>query len=95
MVSKKITKKIISKEKEEESEKEESLGGREKRGCSFCRNNTEPTYTDISGLKKFLNDRRRIMARAKTALCSKHQRRLARQIKYARHLALLPFTPKV
>lgn len=69
--------------------------GRPKKVCSFCQSKTNPTYTDIALLRRYLTDRAKIVARAKNNLCSRHQRRTSEQIKYARHLALLPFVPKV
>ena len=61
------------------------------RRCPFCQNHTEPTYTDSTVLKKYLSDRARIIGKQRSRLCSKHQRRVTREIKHARHLALLPF----
>lgn len=69
--------------------------GRAKKVCFFCQNKTKPTYTDIVVLRRYLTDRAKITARAKSSVCSRHQRDVAKQIKYARHLALLPFVPKV
>lgn len=69
--------------------------GRTKKPCQFCQNKTNPSYTDIAVLRRYLTDRAKIVPKAKNNLCSRHQRAVSRQIKYARHLALLPFTPKV
>lgn len=66
-----------------------------KRKCIFCQNKKEPQYSDVVSLRKFITDRGRILPRLRSGVCSKHQRRVTKQIKYARHLALLPFTPKV
>lgn len=68
---------------------------RAKRGCFFCQNNKEPQFSDSSTLRKFISDRARILPKMRTGTCSKHQRHLTRQIKYARHLALLPFIPSI
>jgi len=43
-------------------------------------------------LRRFLTDRGKIRAQRQTGTCARHQRQLARAIKRARHLALLPFT---
>jgi len=69
--------------------------GRLKKVCSFCQSKTSPSYTDTVALRRFTSDRVKILPRAKSGICSKHQRVVTRQIKYARHLALLPFVPKV
>ncbi len=66
-----------------------------KRVCQFCENKSEPVYWDITVLRRFMNDRGRITVRARTGACAKHQRRVAREIKHARHLAMLPFMVRV
>jgi small subunit ribosomal protein S18 len=66
-----------------------------KRVCQFCENKTLPSYTDSATLKRLLSDRSRIVPKMRTGTCSKHQRAVAREIKHARHLALLPFITKV
>lgn len=97
---KKITRKVIPEGKnllkepaEEKIEEEPSKVWR--KGCSFCKSNSNPTYTDLVALRRFLTDRAKILPRARSGACSKHQRAVAKNIKYARHLALLPFVPKV
>ena len=49
-------------------------------------------YKNISLLSRFLDRRGRIMSRRKTRVSAKVQRRVVREIKRARHLALLPYT---
>lgn len=66
-----------------------------KKVCLFCQEKKEPGYTDSATIKRFISDRARIMPKLRSGVCSSHQRILARQIKYARHLALLPFLNKV
>jgi len=46
----------------------------------------------VDVLKRFVNEQKKIRPRRETGTCSKHQRLLARAIKNARHIALLPFT---
>lgn len=58
----------------------------------FAANNVVPDYKDVDTLRRFLTERAKIRPRRQTGLTSKNQRRLSRQIKRARHLALLPFT---
>lgn len=59
--------------------------------CAFCTTHTEPLYWDSAALRKFISDRGRIIPRSRSGACAKHQRRVSKQIKYARHLSLLPF----
>lgn len=66
-----------------------------KRSCLFCQSKSKPTYTDLATLRKFLTDRAKILPKLKSSVCARHQRAVAKEIKYARHLALLPFVPKV
>lgn len=65
------------------------------RKCFFCSQGIEPNYTDSQTLRRFLSDRSRIIPKIRTGVCSKHQRAVTRNIKYARHLALLPFVTRV
>jgi small subunit ribosomal protein S18 len=59
--------------------------------CFFCQYKTEPSFKDIDNLEKFLSPRKKILNREKTGVCAKHQRKLMREIKYGRYLALLPY----
>lgn len=49
-------------------------------------------YRKVAILTRFLDPRGRILSRRKTRVSAKIQRRAAREIKRARHLALLPYT---
>lgn len=53
------------------------------------------SYKDVNALERFITSQGYILPRSKTGLRKKEQRRLAREIKRARHLALLPFTQTV
>jgi small subunit ribosomal protein S18 len=59
--------------------------------CSFCTDQKNPHFADVSVLYRFLSDRGKIFGRARSGLCATHQRKLTHSIKHARHLALLPF----
>ena len=61
--------------------------------CQPCVDKKELDYIDEDNLKKFLSDRYMIEARRKSGMCAKCQRSLAKAVKKARHLALLPFSP--
>lgn len=58
----------------------------------FHTNKVSIDYKDVDTLRRFMTERGKIRPRRQTGLTSKHQRLLARQIKRARHLALLPYT---
>ena len=49
-------------------------------------------YKKVDMLRRFITDRGKIRPRRQTGNCAKHQRVLARAIKRARYLALLPYT---
>jgi len=60
--------------------------------CYFCKEKIEEIdYKDVETLKKFLTPRGKILPRRNTGVCAKHQRQLARAIKRAREMALLPY----
>lgn len=62
------------------------------RRCVFCAEEVEKVdYKDADMLSRFLSERGKIRPRRQTGLCARHQRQLARAIKRARYLALLPF----
>lgn len=61
--------------------------------CSFCVDRvTHIDYKNVDTLRRYVSDRGKILARRQSGACAKHQRALARAIKRARHVALLPFT---
>jgi small subunit ribosomal protein S18 len=51
-------------------------------------------YKDTDTLKKYLNPFGRILSRRRTGLSSKKQRDLAKAVKVARFLALIPYTSR-
>jgi len=60
--------------------------------CFYCKYSIDPDYKDVENLEKFLTPRKKIVSREKSGVCAKHQRALSKQIKYARYLALIPYT---
>lgn len=59
--------------------------------CSFCAGKVAIVdYKEPEKLRSFISDRGKIEPRRRTGTCARHQRMLARTIKRARHLALLP-----
>ena len=68
-------------------------GGRRRRVCLMCAEHMKTVdYKNVSLLRRFVSDRARIETRRRTSACAKHQRAIARAVKRARHLALLPYT---
>jgi small subunit ribosomal protein S18 len=66
---------------------------RKPRYCQFCSDKTLVIdYKNTSLLRKLTTEEGKIRPRRQTGTCAKHQRAVAREIKRARHIALLPFT---
>lgn len=62
------------------------------RQCVFCSQNMqEIDYREIALLKRFISSQAKIIDPRHTGVCAKHQRKLARSIKRARVMGLLPF----
>jgi len=65
---------------------------RRKRICRFCEDKLNViNYLDDRLLKRFVNERGKIVPRRISGNCSHHQRLLTTAIKRARHLAIMPF----
>ena len=64
---------------------------KKKKVCYMCTGKSID-YKDVDILKKYINDRGKILPRRVTGACAKHQRHIAEQIKKARAIALLPYT---
>lgn len=62
-----------------------------KKPCRLCRDNREIDYKDINLLQKYTDRSGKIVPKFKSGNCAKHQRLIAKAIKRARNLALLPF----
>jgi small subunit ribosomal protein S18 len=72
------------------------LRGRRRKKCPFTAANFENIdYKDIETLSKFITERGKILPRRITGVSAYFQRRLAKAIKLARHVALLPFVAEV
>jgi len=68
---------------------------RRKKVCKFCTEKIDSVpYRDVRLLQGFVAERGKIVPRRLTGVCTKHQRRLARAIKQARNIALLPFATR-
>jgi len=71
-------------------------GGRNKRQGrgrmnTYCPKGKCFDYKDVDTLRRYLGETGKIKPRRQTGNCARCQRELAREIKRARHLALLPF----
>ena len=67
-------------------------GSGRRKPCPYCREKIDHVdYKDVSMLRRFMSDRGKIRSRRITGACRRHQSQLARAIKRARELALLPY----
>jgi len=67
-----------------------------RRYCSFCKEKVdEVDYKDVATLKRFVSNRGKIKTRRVSGACRRHQRQVATAIKFAREMALLPYTVSV
>ena len=62
---------------------------RQKKNCYFTESNTSPDYKDILILKRFLSERGKILPSAYSGVTAKHQRKLSKELKKARFMALI------
>ncbi len=64
-----------------------------KKVCPLCSDkNFVLDYKNLDVMKKFVNDKGKILPRRTTGACSKHQRDITIAIKRARAIAILPYT---
>ena len=60
--------------------------------CPYCKDKVEQAdYKDIETLRRFISERGKIRSRRITGACRRHQSQIARAVKRARELALLPY----
>lgn len=62
-----------------------------KKVCMLCAGKTV-SYKEPETLRKYINEKGKIVSRRITGTCAEHQRVIAREIKRARAIALLPYT---
>ena len=62
-----------------------------KKVCRFCANKAKIDYKDEDALSRYMTERGKILPRRITGTCAKHQREVAKAIKRARAISLLPF----
>jgi len=71
--------------------KKDPRGGRRK-SCPFCRDKIDVIdYKDFGTLRRAMSERGKIRSGRITGCCRRHQRQLARAVKRARELGLLPY----
>ena len=64
---------------------------KKKKVCMMCTGKTVD-YKDPESLKRYINEKGKIVPRRVTGNCALHQREITKQIKRARAIALLPYS---
>jgi len=74
-------------------EKKNTQGQRFKKFCIFCKKNLEEEidYKNVDLLMQYISSKGKILSCRVNGNCAKHQRKLAREIKRARFLSLIPY----
>ncbi len=63
-----------------------------KRNCRFCvKEELKISYKNIDLMYNYVSETGKIDPMRMNGNCAKHQRRVAREIKKARHMALIPY----
>jgi len=64
---------------------------KKKKVCQMCAGK-DVDYKNVDIIKKYVSSENgKILPRRITGTCARHQRQIACQVKYARHMALIPF----
>ena len=63
---------------------------RRKKVCMMCTGKTVD-YKDVEVLKRYTNEKGKIVPRRVTGNCALHQRFIAKQVKRARFMGFIPF----
>ena len=67
-------------------------GSGRRKPCQFCRDKVDVVdYKDFPTLRRAMSERGKIRSARITGCCRRHQRQLARAIKRARELGLVPY----
>jgi len=64
---------------------------KKKKVCIMCTGKTVD-WKDPEALRKYINEKGKILPRRVTGNCTEHQRFISKQIKRARSIALIPYT---
>ena len=73
-------------------ERKGAAGGGRRKPCQFCRDKVDVVdYKDLAALRRATSEKGKIRSGRITGACRRHQNQLARAIKRARELGLLPY----
>ena len=81
-----------AREKPARRDKKGGPGSGRRKPCQHCRDKVEQVdYKDVASLRKFISEKGKIRSRRITGACRRHQSQIARAVKRAREIALLPY----
>ena len=63
---------------------------KKKKICQMCAGK-DVDYKNVDVMKKYINESGKMLPRRVTGACAKHQREIAKQVKRARFVALIPY----
>ena len=63
---------------------------RKKKICQMCAGKSVD-YKDVQIISKYINEKGKILPRRMTGACALHQRHIAREVKRARFMGLIPY----
>jgi small subunit ribosomal protein S18 len=73
-------------------DKKSGSGSSRRKPCPYCRDKIDQVdWKDVGALRKFVSERGKIRSRRISGACRRHQSQVARAVKRARELALLPY----
>lgn len=73
-------------------DKRGAAGSGRRKPCPYCKDKIDQVdYKDIEGLRRFVSEKGKMRSRRITGACRRHQNQIARAVKRARELALLPY----
>lgn len=78
--------------KDRDDKEARPLRKKRKKVCIFCAEKILPDYKKLDMMRKFVSDRGKILTMRASGCCASHQRAVAREVKKARQIGLLPFT---
>lgn len=64
---------------------------RKKKPCVFCIDQRGLDYKDVGFVRRFMTDRGKIAPRRMTGCCALHQRMVAKAVKRARQIGMVPY----
>jgi len=82
----------MTRERREPKRSRPQFRKKKRRPCVFCVDKKALDYKDIGFVRRFMTDRGKIAPRRLSGCCALHQRMVAKVVKRARQLGLVPYS---